>query len=184
MIEQTGVLNVTELPSELFESLYERLYYSSDIKRRIVSQIILSFSLRTKLKPGSLPIHGLVLLSGPPGTGKTTLAKAASSKAAGLMIGSGLRLLEVDPHALAGSTLGRSQKEVTKLFRETIAEHAAQGPLIVLLDEVETLAASRQKLSLEANPIDVHRATDAVLTQLLPSSRASFSYAQAIFLKR
>ena len=36
----------------------------------------------------------------------------------------------------------------------------------MLLDEVETLAADRSKLSLEANPVDVHRATDAVLVQL------------------
>jgi AAA+ superfamily predicted ATPase len=36
----------------------------------------------------------------------------------------------------------------------------------VLLDEVETLAVDRSKLSLEANPIDVHRATDAVLASL------------------
>ena len=42
-------------------------------------------------------------------------------------------------------------------------EHAANGPCVVLLDEVETLAADRQRLSLEANPIDVHRATDAAL---------------------
>src|SRR5690606_15339933 len=40
------------------------------------------------------------------------------------------------------------------------------GPTTVLLDEVETLAADRSKLSLEANPVDVHRATDAVLVQL------------------
>jgi AAA+ superfamily predicted ATPase len=37
---------------------------------------------------------------------------------------------------------------------------------VVLLDEVETLVADRSKLSLEANPVDVHRATDAVLAQL------------------
>jgi pachytene checkpoint protein 2 len=35
-----------------------------------------------------------------------------------------------------------------------------------LLDEVETLAVDRSKLSLDANPIDIHRATDAVLVQL------------------
>ena len=37
------------------------------------------------------------------------------------------------------------------------------GPALVLLDEMETLAVSRHRLSLEANPIDVHRATDATL---------------------
>jgi AAA+ superfamily predicted ATPase len=36
----------------------------------------------------------------------------------------------------------------------------------VLLDEVETLAANRTRMSMEANPIDVHRATDAVLAQI------------------
>ena len=36
----------------------------------------------------------------------------------------------------------------------------------MLLDEVETLAVDRSRLSLDANPIDVHRATDAVLAQL------------------
>ena len=43
---------------------------------------------------------------------------------------------------------------------------AMAGPTIVLLDEVETLAADRSRMSLEANPIDIHRATDAVLIQL------------------
>src|ERR1700704_5656877 len=47
-----------------------------------------------------------------------------------------------------------------------MAEASAGGPTIVLLDEVETLAADRSKMSLEANPIDIHRATDAVLVQL------------------
>ena len=36
----------------------------------------------------------------------------------------------------------------------------------MLLDEVETLAADRLRMSMDANPIDVHRATDAVLAQL------------------
>lgn len=40
------------------------------------------------------------------------------------------------------------------------------GVAIVLLDEVETLAADRRRMSLEANPVDVHRATDAVLAGL------------------
>jgi AAA+ superfamily predicted ATPase len=62
--------------------------------------------------------------------------------------------------------LGRSQQAVKQLLGSVIAEEAAVGPLIVVLDEVETLTADRSKLSLQANPIDVHRATDAVLAQL------------------
>jgi SpoVK/Ycf46/Vps4 family AAA+-type ATPase len=55
---------------------------------------------------------------------------------------------------------------VTELLGSTIAECAATHPLVVLLDEVETLAVDRSRLSMDANPIDVHRATDAVLAQL------------------
>ena len=62
--------------------------------------------------------------------------------------------------------MGKTQRAVTDLFSQSIAEAAVNGPTIVLLDEVETLAADRSKLSLDANPVDVHRATDAVLVQL------------------
>jgi SpoVK/Ycf46/Vps4 family AAA+-type ATPase len=55
---------------------------------------------------------------------------------------------------------------VTELFSSTLSEYAALGPTVVLLDEVEAVLADRAKLSLEANPIDVHRATDAALVQL------------------
>ena len=77
-----------------------------------------------------------------------------------------LAYLEIEPHSLQSSALGKSQKAVTELFGGTIAEHAQSGPTYVLLDEVETLIADRSKLSLEANPVDVHRATDAALVQL------------------
>ena len=52
---------------------------------------------------------------------------------------------------------------MAKLFEQTIPELAMDGVAIVLLDELETLAVSRHQLSLDANPIDVHRATDATL---------------------
>ena len=74
-----------------------------------------------------------------------------------------VRLLKVDPHGLASAALGKSQQQTSQLFTHAIAEGAVDGPLVVLLDEVETLAASRARMSLETNPIDVHRATDAVL---------------------
>jgi AAA+ superfamily predicted ATPase len=62
--------------------------------------------------------------------------------------------------------MGKTQRAVSDLFSQSVAEAAASGPTVVLLDEVETLAADRSKMSLEANPIDIHRATDAVLVQL------------------
>jgi AAA+ superfamily predicted ATPase len=109
-------------------------------------------------------LHGVILLVGSPGTGKTSLAQGLASRTAEVV--SDCLYLEVEPHVLTSGTLGKSQKAVTELLGGTIAEQAATRSTIVLLDEVETLAADRSKLSLEANPVDVHRATDAVLAQL------------------
>lgn len=161
-----GLINEKPLPNSEFETLWERIILPDSKKKRLLNQIVLELSVRPKLKPGEVPLHGVILLVGPPGTGKTSLAKAVASKAATIIKGKKIRFLEVEPHSLVSSALGKSQKAVRTLLHETIAAEASKGPLIVLLDEVETLAASRVKLSLEANPVDVHRATDAVLAGL------------------
>jgi SpoVK/Ycf46/Vps4 family AAA+-type ATPase len=141
---------------------------------------VLSFTLRPKVEAASLPLHGLILLVGPPGTGKTSLARGLASRVAESFPGhGGFHYLEVEPHAVANAGLGRSQQGVRRLLGSVIAERAQAGPLVVLLDEVETLAADRAKLSLEANPIDVHRATDAVLAGL---DQLAATYPQLLFV--
>ena len=127
---------------------------------------MLNFTVRGKVDRTVLPLHGVILLVGPPGTGKTSLARGLSHRVAKAFPGGGFRLLEVEPHTLASSAHGKTQRAVSDLFSQSIAESASEGPTVVLLDEVETLAADRTKLSFEANPVDVHRATDAVLVQL------------------
>jgi AAA+ superfamily predicted ATPase len=73
-------------------------------------------------------------------------------------------LVEINPHAFPSDMLGESQRNVTRLLTETIPEIANRRPfVIVLIDEVESFAVRRSTASFEANPVDVHRATDAVL---------------------
>jgi SpoVK/Ycf46/Vps4 family AAA+-type ATPase len=62
---------------------------------------------------------------------------------------------------------GQSQKLVSALLCEVIPGYADDRiPTVVVLDEVESMAVARSEASLAANPVDVHRATDAVLTAL------------------
>jgi len=166
LVDADGILDSRYLPDAVFDAQWDAIVVDPALKEELLSQGVLNFTLRPRVPRAVVPLHGIILLVGPPGTGKTSLARGLASRIADAVRGLGtFRYLEVEPHALASAALGRSQKAVTELFGRTIAERA-DAPLIVLLDEVETLAADRSKMSLAANPIDVHRATDAVLAQL------------------
>lgn len=163
-----GILDQRELPDPRFNELWDAIVVDPDLKDQLLSQGVLNYTLRPRTNPGLVPLHGVILLVGPPGTGKTSLARGLASRIAEAVKpddGRSFQYLEIEPHALASAALGRSQRSVVELFGTTIAERADR-PTIVLLDEVETLATDRSKLSLQANPVDVHRATDAVLAQL------------------
>jgi len=166
-VDAVGVLDSRNLPDPEFFALWDAIILDQPQKDRLLGQAILNFTVRGRIDRAQLPLHGLILLYGPPGTGKTSIARGLAARVAEAVTGTDPFLyIEVEPHALASAALGRSQRAVRDLLGLTVAEQARRGPLVVLLDEVETLAADRSKMSLEANPIDVHRATDAVLAQL------------------
>jgi SpoVK/Ycf46/Vps4 family AAA+-type ATPase len=155
------------LPSAEFDEYWNAIIVDDEIKNRIECQALLNFSLRPHVPTADVPLHGIILLVGPPGTGKTSLARGLASRIASFNQGDvPFVFIEVDPHTLTGTGYGQTQRSVQDFLGSTVAEAAAAGPVIVLLDEVETLAADRSQMNLNSNPIDALRATDAVLAQL------------------
>jgi len=160
------VTSSTLVPHERYDPLWDVIVTSDDVKDRLLRSALLALTVRSRLPFHITALHGLALLTGPPGTGKSTLARGLASKVAEALDGKA-RFIEVNPHGLMSGEHGQSQQKVQRLLAEHVPLLADDGvPTVVLLDEVESMAVARGAASLAANPADVHRATDAVLTAL------------------
>ncbi|MFD6594763.1 AAA family ATPase [Streptomyces coelicoflavus] len=148
-------------------ALWDAIVVPEEIKERLRNQTVLSLLVRPDLPFAVTALHGLCTLYGPPGTGKTTLARGLPAQVARYVGGGAVRRIEINPHGLMSAEHGQSQQRVSELLGAYVPGLASDGvPTVVILDEVESMAVARSAASLAANPADVHRATDAVLTAL------------------
>lgn len=113
-------------------------------------------------------MHRLVLLHGPPGTGKTSLCRALAQKLAIRLSHrySESRLIEVNATSLFSRFFSESSKLVTSLF-EKIGELTddEESYVCVLIDEIESLTTAR-KTTIGSEPSDAMRVVNVLLTQL------------------
>ena len=171
-IEECVTANTVITPTSEDDSPWSAIIMDKHIKDRIRNQALLGIRMRPVLEFAATALHGQIVLYGPPGTGKTTLARGLAFQLAPLVVQKAVRRIEVNPHGLMSAEHGKSQQQVGELLSDHIPALADDGlPTIVILDEVESMVVARSQASLAANPADVHRATDAVLTAMDENGR-------------
>ncbi|KAK2466496.1 hypothetical protein APHAL10511_002138 [Amanita phalloides] len=168
--DDTMAASVCELPNRSWEGLWDSLIYADDIKLKLLNYIHATLVLSdANIDFNLVSWNRVVLLHGPPGTGKTSLCRALAQKLSIRLSHryTHARLLEVNSHSLFSKWFSESGKLVQRLFN-SIAELADEEDafLVVLIDEVESLTAARAGAMAGTEPSDGLRVVNALLTQL------------------
>lgn len=167
--EEVTASNHWILPSYDFYGLWESLYFEKDIKDNLLKFIETAILFSEKqIDQNIISANRLVLLHGPPGTGKTSLCKALSQKIAIRMKANYrfFHLIEVNSHSLFSKWFSESGKLVMKLFSKIHEIIETKSSFVcVLIDEIESIAFARTNIS-NNEPSDSIRVVNAVLTQL------------------
>lgn len=158
------------LPNEQFDGLWDSLHYDEGMKEGLL-KYVRSAVLFSDLgvDQNIISCNRVVLLHGPPGTGKTSLSQALAQKVAIRFSDrfSQVVLVEVNAHSLFSKWFSESGKLVMKLFESIREQLEVSGSFVcVLIDEVESLTAARTTSMAGSEPSDAIRVVNALLTQL------------------
>lgn len=171
------------LPSNTIEGMWESLYFEDNVKQKLFSYATISLKMSqmsTKSISSTLIANNkLLLVHGPPGTGKTTVCKALCQKLA-IRQNESIDSLETNCHPtiivevscsrIFSRWFGESSKNLDNIFKdvENLLIDSEQNKKFVclLIDEVETIASSRSGLMNKNETTDGIRVVNTLLTQL------------------
>jgi len=105
-----------------------------DVKRRLQRSLLGPMANPTLSEAFGKQLRGGLLLWGPPGTGKTFIARALSGEL-------GARFFSATPADIYGSFFGQSEQNVARLFTEARRE----APGVVFLDELDAIGGRRSR---------------------------------------
>lgn len=175
---------ISLLPSKGYEGLWESLHFDDNLKQRLYSYATVSLKLSKfsdhKVSQALISNNKILLVHGPPGTGKTTICKALCQK---LAIRHDKRssklfhaadyeaiMIELSCSRIFSRWFGESAKNLEKIFQdvELILTSASNKDKFVclLMDEVETLASCRSSLMNKNETTDGIRVVNTLLTKL------------------
>jgi hypothetical protein len=155
MPDAEGLFDVYQLPEhrDIFLNDWDVVFMPAQVKNLLISYA------QTLRRLGNVNATGLalrrsVLLYGPPGCGKTSLARGLPAKWSEIYHVPRTGFIQINTHALFSGIRGKGQENVLRTFQKITEIATSRLPIFVLIDEVETLGTDRASISMEANPLD------------------------------
>lgn len=127
-VDQESRMDIVDI--RMPTAMGEKLIFDRFIEDEI-QDFIKTFEYKDMLKSKGIDVNNTLLLYGPPGCGKTSLAKQISHKTQ-------LPLVTARFDSLLSSLLGNTAKNIRKIF-----DYASKRPCILFLDEFDVIAKVR-----------------------------------------
>lgn len=135
-----NVMTMKELPHQIQKLAWSDssgkamadIYLDDDL-RAAVHRFVRERQHADKLREAGLPMRKTILMGGPPGNGKTSLASAIAGQL-------GIPFLSVKMHALVDSHLGETGRNIANLL-----EFAMMNECVVFLDEFDAIGSEREQ---------------------------------------
>lgn len=162
---------ILQLPNVALKNEWDSLIYDNALPSQLLRYLarMLGVMKQPGLNLSTFNWNRLCLLHGPPGSGKSTLCRALAQKLS-------IRLSPTYPHAvlveintnyMLSKYFGESGKLIGALFEKIHSIAQSSTTLVcVVMDEVETIAGSREKATSGGECTDSIRATNQLLTAL------------------
>lgn len=134
VIEKSDVLNLIDFEAPKEDPVnFSSVAGLSSVKKQIERKIILPFKKPSMYRRFKKKVGGGVMLYGPPGCGKTLIARATAGEA-------DAQFINVQISDVLDMYIGESERKLEAVF----AHARSQTPSVIFFDELEALAGKRE----------------------------------------